>query len=171
MIPLLTSTIQRDKYCHYCLHHGSHLDYISCYLSPREVIDGGYEKDDKNYYQEGSHVGMLWCRNGVELGSQSLEVCVFRKLALFFQELPLAFSLQVDLSWAKRIGFWNEVILVNSFWINAFLPYWREKSGFSSSFSMFLTFLAKYSGLGLLKKFSYVVLPNQLDLLLSWSGK
>lgn len=86
----------------------------------------------------------------MELGRERLEVCIFSELSLSLQEMPLRLSLQEDLGGAEWAGLRDEVILVDGFCIGEGLPYWREKSGFSSSFSTFFTFLAKYSGLGLL---------------------
>jgi len=83
-------------------------------------------------------------RYGVEGWVECLEVSVFSEISSSFKKLSLVGLFQQKLSRAHSGLLVNEVILVNSFYINTYVPYCLEKSGFYSSFSMILTFLAMY---------------------------
>ena len=68
-----------------------------------------------------SDVGVLGCRNCVELGRQSLEIGIFRKAMLGVRETALPFGLQVDLGRAHRRVFRNKVVRTS---VQAFSDCW-----------------------------------------------
>lgn len=69
---------------------------------------------------------MLRGRDGVELGGKGFEVRVLGELALALQEVALGFGLEVDLRWAERVLFGDEVVLVYGFYVRKEVQYCRE---------------------------------------------
>ena len=98
-----------------------------------------------------SDVAVLGGGYGVELGGEGLEVGILSEVALRLSEESLSLGLQRDLGGTERVLLGHEVVLVDGFCIERQVPYCLLKSGLSSFFSTILTFLAKYSGLGLAK--------------------
>lgn len=62
-----------------------------------------------------SHVAVLGCRNGMELGRQGLEVTVLSKVVLRINQRPLSLGLEVDLGRTKRVFLGDEVVFIDSF--------------------------------------------------------
>ena len=116
-----------------------------------------------------SDICVFWSRYGVEVWWECFKVTILWKVNFTIVESALRFGLSKDFRGAKGIFLRNKIILVNSFCVKDSLQYWRLKFGLSSFFSTILAFLAKYSGLGLLKKSPYVVLPSHRYPVFNWS--
>ena len=86
----------------------------------------------------------------MEFRGNGFEVSVLCELSLGLNELSLCLRLEVYFGRAERGLLVDEVVFVDSFWIRNDVPYWWVNWCFVSNFSIFLTFLAKYSGFGLL---------------------